>query len=145
VLGPGEVGIGHLYLGTNGIAVPPDATYKFTSASKKVGSPLLGYFAPLKVSETSATAGNTPGITKSTVVGTVQNPRKHEVTGPFNVAVVCFDEGGKPIAEGGGFADVPGDSLAGGAQATFSVDVFNSDCPTYLVGSSGFDEKALRR
>jgi hypothetical protein len=143
-LGPGEVGIGHLYLGSQAL-LPTGVQYTFTTAGQKSFGVLKDYLAGLKMTGSNETTQQSGDLTIPNVIGTVLNPRKATVTGPFGVDVVCLDQTGKPLGEAGGFANAAGDSLPAGGSASFTVPIYaTSTCPIFLAGGSGFDNRGLR-
>lgn len=143
-LGPGEIGIGHLYLGLD-VAVPADAEFDLKAGGQKSNGLKRDYRAAMRVEETNLTSTEQFGTLRTTVIGILKNPRMGTVTGPIGVTVVCFDAAGAPVAETSDFAELPpGEEVPGRDTVSFSADLFDGVCPTYLVAASGFDDKALR-
>lgn len=76
-------------------------------------------------------------LSGTSIAGGVQNTTGHDVQGPISVNVFCFDASGNPTYTQGGFTSGSGD-LAAGATDSFQVDFYNQQCPSYLVGASGY-------
>jgi hypothetical protein len=139
-LGPGEVGIGHLYLGLN-VTLPQDAKFEYAVSSKKSLGLDQDYFVPGEIADLNATTETRSDFTILSILGTLKNPLKTTITGPFGVAAVCFDQSGTPLAEFGDYADGPGEELAAGQSAGFNAETYHApDCPIYLVGGSGYHD-----
>jgi hypothetical protein len=75
------------------------------------------------------------------VVGTIKNPRTHAVQAPYSVDVFCVDSSGGLGDEIRSFADSSAD-LGPGATSGFAVDLAGTPCPQFIVGASGFDQRA---
>jgi len=84
--------------------------------------------------------------TGTDIVGESKNIRKDTVQGPVSVDVYCVDANGIFTGpELGTFADLPdsSDNVTPGASYSFDVGLDGSTCPTYVVGSTGFDQKDI--
>jgi hypothetical protein len=139
-LGPGEVGIGHLYLGSQ-VQLPAGVQFSLTAAGQKSLGVLKDYLAGLKITDLTAQQGSS-GL-GPTVTGIAQNPRSAAVTGPFGVDVVCFDQASNSLGEAEGFANQAGNSLPAGGTTSFTVQLDTPTCPVFLAGGSGFDQREL--
>ena len=128
-LEPGYIGIGYIYMDAE---KPPDATVEVTAAGDTDGT-----FAG-SVSLEIGQANVVPGDLGNQIVGDVTNTTDSEVSGPVGVTVMCFDDTGAPIDVKIGYTD--GDApVAPGATVSYSVDLFDDPCPTFLIGASGYD------
>jgi hypothetical protein len=76
-------------------------------------------------------------MSSGSITGGVQNTTGHVVTGPISVDVYCFDGNGHPFYEQGGFTSGSGD-LATNASDSFQINLSDQQCPSYLVGASGY-------
>lgn len=84
--------------------------------------------------------------TGTDIVGESKNIRKDTIQGPVSVDVYCVDANGIFTGpELGTFANLPdsSDEVAPGASYSFDVDLYGNTCPTYVVGSTGFDQKDI--
>lgn len=129
VIPDGGLAIGYVYF--RGDAVTKDSTFEFEpTADAEPGAFRIG--VDLAVS----------GLNHSgkTLLGKVTNNTGKKVSGPISIIVMCFAADGTIIGTppgGGGFAEK--DGLAAGESSTFSIDLFDTACPTYLVGANGYD------
>ena len=127
VVMPGQIAIGYVF---------------FPSGSTNTGS-------KIDVTVTSEPAEGTdfggkvdlpvkPNVAGKTILGTITNPSNANVAGPIGVSILCFDERGKVLGfvTGGAFATAQ--NLAPHATTSFSADLFDRSCPTYLLGASGY-------
>lgn len=129
ILEPGEVDFGYVYFDQE---IPADSELELTaSSSEYVASDPFGS-ADLVVTEANVIQSEF----SDSIVGGVHNDNDVDVGGPYSVTVYCFD-GDTLVATNGSFADGP-DPLTPGQDATFSVDLYEGECATYLVGSSGW-------
>jgi len=136
-IAPGEIGIGYVFFSGK---APNASQFTFTTTSKPSKGPGRDYFAGVSVAEHNKTEENN-GFLTGHIVGTVVNPLQVTVTGPISVLAMCFDANGQPTKTVSGFAE--GDELAIGASTTFSADYYESPCPAYLVGASGYNQGAI--
>ncbi|PQM50313.1 serine/threonine protein kinase [Mycolicibacter virginiensis] len=122
---PGEIGFGYIWFGES---VPPaDAEYTFKVQTTPISKD--GYnTAALQVNEANASG--------SAVVGSAVNTNGTQVEGPFSTSVYCFD-GDTLLSTHSGFAE-PSDVVEPDSDVTFSVALYNANCPTFTVGVSGF-------
>jgi len=76
--------------------------------------------------------------TADSILGTVTNDTSDKVSGPIGVSILCFTAKGAIVdfVAGGAFAEK--DDLAAGATSSFAADLSGQQCPTYLIGSSGY-------
>jgi hypothetical protein len=130
LLQPGQVALGFVYLGV-GTSVPSGSAMTVQASAKPSSGDT--YFADLLVTEANNTGQQ--------IVGTVKNPRNHEVQAPFNVDVFCLAPSGALQAEVSGFADVS-DKLAAGATSPFTASLYSTPCQQFLIGASGYDMSA---
>lgn len=122
---PGEVGFGYIWF--DGSVPPADAEYTFKAQTTPISKD--GYnTAALKVTEANASG--------SAIVGSAVNTNGTKVEGPFSTSVYCF-EGDRLLGTHRGFAE-PGDVAKPDGDVTFSVTLYNANCPTFTVGVSGF-------
>jgi hypothetical protein len=75
--------------------------------------------------------------TGQAIVGTGTNKTGAKQTGPYSVTAYCFDTRGTLVATHGAFAE-PDSDLAPNGTVSFTVDLYGEQCPSYLVGSSGY-------
>ena len=125
---PGGVAFGFVFFGSE---LPADVSLELTVA----GSPPDQYLSEVDVlvSEANLVADDYG----SHVAGTVTNASDTTVSGPFSVGVYCFD-GDLLISADTGYTD-GSNELAPGASVTFSVALFDRECPTFLVAASGYN------
>ncbi|MGI8797200.1 MAG: hypothetical protein ACR2IR_11575 [Acidimicrobiia bacterium] len=140
-LPPGGIGIGYVYFGFDDEQRLADATFKFTVSAEKSSDAERDYFVSVEVTEHNKVESLEFDFLQGEIVGIVRNPLDIEVTGPIGVLAACFDESGAPVLSSRGYTEV--EDLQPGAESPFSVDYFETPCPTYLVGASGFNESAL--
>lgn len=125
-LQPGEVGLGYIYF-ENAESIPAGSEYEFTADSSPVDTDSYNT-APLAVAEVN--------LVGSSFVGAATNGTGETAEGPFSVSFYCFD--GDTITDfHSGFAEQDG-PIDDGESVTFSVDLFDAQCPTYAVGVSGY-------
>lgn len=73
-----------------------------------------------------------------TITGEVINPQAVTMRGPIEADAYCFSNAGLLTGVFPGFISGDG-GLAPGATAGYSISIYlDVDCPTFLVGSSGF-------
>jgi hypothetical protein len=129
VLEPGEVGFGYVYFDD---VIPVDSELALTASADEYDPDGFLNSVDLAVSEVNVVESGSG----ESVVGAVLNQTGVEVSGPYSVEVYCFD-GDVLVDTRGGFADGP-DPLPADQIVTFSVDLFDDPCPTFLVASSGY-------
>lgn len=129
ILEPGEVGFGYVYFDSE---IPADSELDLTATSSDYSAGDTFGSADLTVTEANLIAGEF----SDAIVGGVVNNSDVDVTGPHSVTAYCFD-GDTLVGTTGTFVDGP-DPLTPGQSATFSIDLFDEACATYLVGSSGY-------
>ncbi len=134
----GGLSFAYIYLDPNATA-PPGSTLTIKVTSEKASTKET-YAADFTVTEAN--------LVGDQVVGTVTNPRDHEVTGPVKVDVFCFAANGTPTGTMGTYAD-NADKVPASGTVSFTVSPLhnastpNIDCAQWTVGASGFDESAL--
>ena len=121
-------GLGLAYIYFEGEPPAGDATYEFTFETIEADTSSYNT-ASLKVTEAA--------LSGSAIVGTAVNGNDATVTGPYSVAVYCFDDAGKLLSYTSAFADQD-DDQASGAQVSFSADLYDAPCPTFRVGVAGY-------
>ncbi len=124
---PGEVGLSYIYF-DNAASIPDDATYDFQVSTSPADTSFYNT-APLKVSEANLNGGS--------ITGGAVNDTGAKTAGPFSVAVYCFD-GDKLVDQTTGFSDQ--DAAAPGAAVSFSVPLYGTQCPSFVVGVGGYFE-----
>lgn len=130
VLEPGHIGFGYIYADSG---LSPTAAIEVTATGDRSRSDFYASI-PLLIGQANLVNGEF----SQQVVGEV-TAEDVAVTGPVNVLVLCVDAGGTVGRSFLGYTD--GDApIDPGATATYSVDIYNAECPTFLVGSSGYDE-----
>lgn len=127
---PGGLGLAYLYLAGE---VPDGATFEFTFDTSPADTSFYNT-GDLRVTETSATDD---GVFGHEVIGTAENQTDATLTGPYSADVYCFDETGTPLSTTLGFANESND-VAPGGTVSFSVSLYDDQCPTFLVGVSGY-------
>lgn len=129
VVAPGEIAFGYVYFS----ATPPAGSTVEVSAT--ADSDPGSFFN--SVAMTISDANLVPGDWSDQLIGEVTAPADTEVSGPVSVMVLCVDAEGTLSRTFGGYTD--GDaSILPGTSATYSVGL-HEDCPTFLIGSSGYD------
>lgn len=127
---PGEWAFGYLYFSNE---LPADATFEVTAT----GESDAGFIGSVDVRPVEV--NQVPGeYSALQVVGIVANETDAQVEGPISVAVACFDGAGTTVT-GVHTSYTDADSVAAGGTTSFSVDLFDTDCPNFAVGASGYD------
>lgn len=123
---PGGIGLAYIYFGfdTN---LPSDAEYEFSENHLPADASSYNS-APFVITETTDVGGS--------IVGAAVNRTGSKVTGPYSVDVYCFD-GDDLTSSTGTFTEQSGD-LEDGGTVSFTADLYGEQCPTYLVGVSGW-------
>jgi hypothetical protein len=124
-LAAGQVAFGFAYFSES---LPAGVNFQFKVTYQDGASS-----TQLNVQVTQANAGTDPNL--PSVVGAVTNSGKVTVKSPIEANVYCFDATGAFVAAEGGFTDGNAD-LTPGVVASYSVDLGEQACPTFLVGSS---------
>ena len=127
---PGEAGLAFIFFDGTAELPPADAEYEFTVKTSPADQSAYNT-APLKVTEANRSG--------DAIVGAAVNETGESLAGPFSVDAYCVD-GDKVLSEHGNFAEQDG-PLAADGQVTFSASLFGADCPTFVVGVSGFFEQ----
>lgn len=123
---PGEVGLSYIYF-ENADAIPAKSEYEFSASSSKADTSSYNT-APLKVTETN--------VVGNAIVGGAVNQTGEKTTGPYGVDVYCF-KGNKVVDYFSSFAE-PGEDLEPGGTVTFTVDLYDNTCASYIVGVRGY-------
>lgn len=126
-IGPGEIGLGYVYFKTEDPGLPEGTKFEFTVSTKPEQGGSFG-LADLKVTEVSQVGKR--------IVGAAVNDLGERIGGPYGVQVSCF-EGDTLISTDIGYA-TPGSDAEPNATESFSIDLFDHPCPTFLVGVGGF-------
>ncbi len=129
VLLPGEWGFGQVYFG--GSDLPGDATFDLTATGRTAEENRFFGAADVTVVEVARAAG----LVGEAIVGIVRNTTGEEVRGPISTVVICFADG-RPTSTHQGYVD--GNSVPPGATVSLSVDLFDSRCPAFALGASGY-------
>lgn len=124
---PGQITFGFAYFQS---AVPAGSTFQLKVTYQEGQSS-----TQRDAQVTQANAGTDP--TLPSVVGTVTNTTSTAIKNPIAVSVYCFDNTGALTSESGGFTDGNAD-LTKGSVASYTVDLGDESCPTFLVGASGY-------
>lgn len=124
---PGEIGLAFIYFGPDATVPPADATYEFTVETSPDDQGAYNT-AALTVAEANASG--------DTIVGAAINKTGESVEGPFAIDAYCFD-GDTVLSEHGNYAEQDGPISADG-QVTFSASMFDANCPSFIVGVSGY-------
>lgn len=128
---PGEWAFGYVYFSA---AVPADATFEVTAS----GDSDPGFIGSLDVQpvETNLVPSE---FTGQQIVGIVANEHNQDVFGPVSVDVACFDAAGTAVTSTHrSFTD--SDTIPIGGTASFTIDLFEVDCPNYVVGANGYTD-----
>lgn len=124
---PGGAALGFIYFDST--APPAGSSYSFSFESQEADKSSYNT-ASLKVTEANKTGGS--------ITGSAVNNAGAKVTGPYAVGIYCFSAAGKLLTvNNGGFADQDNDQPPG-ATVTFTVDLYGTSCPRYLLGVSGY-------
>jgi len=127
VIQPGEWTLAYIFFGSAPDLSSSD-TLSFTVNTTPADT------SPYNTAAIQVTQANLSG---SAITGGVQNTTGHEVTGPIAVDVYCFDGAGHPFDTQREFTAGSGD-LAPNATDSFEITFYNQQCPSYLVGASGY-------
>ncbi len=125
-LKPGHVGLAYIYFEIGGRTPPANARYTFIAQGSAPSIESLSS-ADLRVIEAERSGQR--------IVGTAKNTNSKQVDGPYTVQAYCFTSTGKLLSEQGSFAS-PDGPLAPNGSVTFSIDLYDKRCPTFLVGST---------
>lgn len=121
---PGGIALGYVYYQSE---IPADTAIDFTVASQPVeGDP---YFRDLQMDQAN--------LVGESITGQATNASADTISGPYSVDVYCFNEAGEILNSQRGFAS-PDADLAAGQSVTFEIPLFGAECPTFLVGASGY-------
>lgn len=123
---PGGVGLAYVFFDTDA-TLTPETVYEFTFETSEADT------SSYNTSDLKITEANRVG---SAIVGSAVNHNDAAVTGPYSADVYCFDAGALTSTHRS-FADQDSDLEPGGA-ATFTVDLFDVPCATYVVGVTGY-------
>ena len=123
----GGVGLAYVYFEPASTVLPADTVFEFTFETTEADTSSYNT-ADLKVVEANRVG--------TAIVGSATNATGATVTGPYSADVYCFDAG-RLTTSTRSFANED-DDLAADALATFTVDLFDAPCATYLVGVTGY-------
>lgn len=129
-LEPGHIGFGYVYISAG---VSPSSTVEVTATGDSEESTFGG-----GVAMALGAPNLIDGQFGKEILGEVINGTDAPVSGPVSVLVLCVDQAGTLSGNFDGYTDGDADIPAGGV-ATYSVDLFDDPCPTFLVGASGYD------
>ena len=128
LVNPGEWAFGYVFI--DGVKAAKDTEFDFTATGNEPDE-FLGS-VDVEIVEVALTKGSFG----DNLTGILKNPTDEEVSGPIDVAAVCFDKSGALNSTQSGFAD--SDSLAPGGTSSFSVDLFEDPCEFFAMGASGY-------
>ena len=74
----------------------------------------------------------------SSIAGGVQNTTGHSVQGPISIHAYCLNSAGDPTSVVTGFTSSSSGDLAPDATDSFQLDLYDQNCPSFLVGASGY-------
>jgi hypothetical protein len=126
-LAPGEAGLSFIYFETSS-AVPAGATYSFSFETIPADTSSYNT-STVKVTEANQSGGS--------VVGTGTNTTGKAIQGPYSVEVYCFSTAGALTNTTGAFTD-QSDNVPAGGNVSFTVPLYGTACPTFLVGITGY-------
>ncbi|WP_454301889.1 hypothetical protein [Salana multivorans] len=127
VVGPGEVAIGYVYFGIEGL--PDDATFELSVTGTDPADIFLGEI-DLIVTEHNRT--------EDSILVMLQNDTDKEVSGPIGVQMMCFDEAGVPVDTHTSYTEQEAAAPGGSVSTSFSF-YGDAPCERYILGGSGFD------
>lgn len=129
-VGDGEWAFGYVYFSND---MPDGATFDVTAT----GEDDAGFISSVDVRP--AELNKVPGqYSDEQIVGIVANESGADVSGPVSVMAACFDEAGTTILDVvTDYTDA--DTIAADGTASFAIDLFETPCPVYAVGASGYD------
>ncbi|KQV64920.1 hypothetical protein ASC64_14485 [Nocardioides sp. Root122] len=122
----GEVGLAYIYF-DNAEAIAAKTEYEFSADSMEADTSSYNT-APLKLTEAN--------LVGDAIVGGAVNDTGAAVTGPYSVAIYCFD-GNKLVDYVSDFAE-PDRDLEDGDTVTFAADLYGGKCATYAIGVDGY-------
>jgi hypothetical protein len=125
---PGDPALGYIYFGADKALPPVGARYTFAADTTAADT------SPFNTASVKIDEANNTG---QAIVGTATNKTGATLTGPYSVTAYCFDARGTLVATHGAFAE-PDSDLASNGTVSFTVDLYGEQCPSYLVGSSGY-------
>ena len=124
---PGEAGLAYVYFEDSSSIPATGTTYSF-KVSSMPGDASPFNTAPLTVNQ--ATNNGT------SIIGSAVNKTGKGLTGPYSVNIYCFD-GAAMTSQIVDYATEKGD-IGAGASVSFSTDLYDVPCATYVVGVSGY-------
>lgn len=124
---PGGLGLAYIYFDDPEKKVTGDATLEFTFETSPADTSSYNT-ADVQVTEAQATG--------STIIGTGVNQNDATLTGPYGVSVFCFDAG-TLLGHSGTYTNEDAD-LEPDDTVSYTVDLFDDPCPTFVVGISGY-------
>jgi hypothetical protein len=129
----GEWAFGYVYFQFEDL--PSNAQFDLTAKGRPASDTNIFFRSvDLEVVEASLSAGRFG----NRIVGIVSNPTDEAVSGPVSVDAICFRNDGVPIGTHRSFTD--SDSIAANGTTSFTIDLFDSACPIFAIGSSGFSQ-----
>jgi len=126
-VGVGEVGLAFIYFESVGDVPDKGLDYDFAIETSPADTSSFNT-APFAVAEATNNG--------SAVIGTATNGTDATVSGPYSVAVYCF-QGDQLADQIGSYADQGADIEPGGT-VSFTVDLYGTKCETFAVGVSGY-------
>jgi hypothetical protein len=125
---PGGVGLAYIYF--EAAKAIPKAHVRYTFAADSSPADASSYnTAPVKITQANLVGGAIQGVGV--------NETGHEISGPYSVDAFCFTPSGDLASVQTDFANEDGNIPPGGT-ISYSLDLYGTKCPRFLVGSSGF-------
>lgn len=129
IIQPGEWGFGSVSFGASDL--PADAAFDLEADGSPYDPTDIGD-VDLETQEVRQTSGENGGQ----IVGILKNTSDAKVLGPISVLAICFD-GDEPVATVTGYTDI--DDVEAGGTTPFSLDLFDTGCPAFAIGGSGYN------
>jgi hypothetical protein len=129
IIQPGEWGFGSVSFGAADL--PADAGFDLEAQGSPFDPTDIGD-VDLETKEVRQTTGENGGQ----IVGILENTSDAKVLGPISVLAICFD-GDEPVATVSGYTDI--DDVEAGGTTPFSLDLFDTACPAFAIGGSGYN------
>lgn len=124
---PGEAGFGYIFFEDASSIPASGTTYEFKVKTMPADSSFYNT-APLTVSQADNNG--------SSIIGAAVNKTGKPLSGPYDVQVYCFN--GNAIADQIVDSATEDGDIDAGASVSFSTDLYDTSCGTFLVGVSGY-------
>jgi hypothetical protein len=125
---PGQRAFAYIYF-QSGTTLAANDTLSFTFQSTPASTDSFN---------TAAIQVTQANLSGSSIAGGVQNTTGHPVQGPISVHAYCLNSAGDPTSDVTGFTSSSSGDLAPDATGSFQLDLNDLNCPSFLVGASGF-------